>query len=439
MDSKRDKTGKAGHPSFFYGWVIVAIGFITLAVAFGVWYSYSIFFIVIIEEFEWSRAEASSVFSVFIFCHSVMGILTGYLQDRFGPRVVIPIGSLILALSLVLTSKAMYLWHFILAYGILAGTGVSLIGFISHSSFIPKWFVRKRGLAVGITMSGIGFGMLFLVPLVESLITDFGWRTTYLFLAGAVLLLVGPLNLIFTRRSPEELNLQPDGGVSGDIIDKPSSSVTVKIIDPVWAAREWTLLKAICTKRFWLLIAAFFFISYAYQGTLLHSVSAMVDAGLNRDTASYYFGILGIAGSGGKILFGYLSDLYGREKISSLGGIIAALGIISLMSITLLDGLMPVLFAFLFGLGYGAAAPLLPSVGADIFMGSSFGLIFAMIGIGGGIGGSVGSYVAGLLRDMSGSYSVPLTFCCISLFLSCILIWVVRPGKVRRVIRTGKG
>ena len=130
-----------------------------------------------------------------------MNLLAGYLQDRFGPRAVIPLGAVVLSISLLITSQSHKLWHFSLAYGAFAGAGVSLLGFASHAAFLPKWFERKRGLAVGIAMAGIGFGMLFLIPAVEKVISLHGWRMAYIVLAVLVLFIVGPLNLLFSRRS----------------------------------------------------------------------------------------------------------------------------------------------------------------------------------------------------------------------------------------------
>lgn len=421
-------------PSLFYGWVVVLVGFVTLGVAFGIWYSFSVFFLVIVKEFGWSRAATSSIFSLFILSQALTGLLAGHLQDRFGPRVVIPVGSFIVALALALTSRAQSLSHFYFTYGLLAGAGVSLLGFSSHAAFIPKWFERKRGLAVGIAMSGIGFGMLMLIPLMEKAISRYGWRNAYLILAALALFGVAPLNLLLSRRSPEAMNLRPDGDNHG-LETPPEASMVMKVVDPVWAEKDWTIARAARTSRFWFLVLAFFFLSFTYQGTLLHAVSAMVDWGLSRETGAYYFGILGIAGSTGKIVLGYLSDLFGRERINTLGVTLAAMGITCLLGISTFQGPTALLFAVLFGLGYGAAAPLLPSVSADIFLGKSFGLVFAMICIGGGAGGSTGSFVTGLLRDVFGGYSVPFSVFYFCLFTSCLFIWLAGPRKVRRMMR----
>jgi MFS family permease len=422
-------------PLFYYGWVIVAVAFVTLGTAFGVWYSFSVFFLAVIKEFGWTRAAASSIYSVFILSQALIGPLAGHLQDRFGPRRTIPFGTLLLSMSLILTSQVQELWQYRIAYGVLAGAGVGILGFSSHSAFIPKWFERKRGLAMGVAMSGIGFGMLILVPAVEKTISLFGWRTTYWLFAGLVFFLVGPINLVFSRKDPLELNLNPDGDQPVGIQEQSRPKRIVKIVDPTWSQVDWTLRKAANTKRFWYLIGGFFFGSYVYQGTLLHGISALVDSGLSRPVAAYYFGILGLTGAGGKILFGYLSDRFDREKINILAGIVTAFGLACLILVGLIRGPTPLLFAMLFGLGYGAAAPLFPSVSADIFLGNSFGLIFAVMGIGGGMGGAMGSFFLGWFHDLTGTYSLAIFLSLASLFLSCLFIWLAAPSKVRKMVK----
>ncbi|MBW1923865.1 MAG: MFS transporter [Deltaproteobacteria bacterium] len=433
MSNNHERADKT--PRLFYGWIVVGVSFVTLAFGFGVWYSFSVFFLAVIKDFGWSRAAASSIFSVFVITQATMGLLAGYLQDRFGPRIVIPFGTLILALALALTSRAQSLWYFYVCYGVFAGASMSLLGFGSHSAFLPQWFERKRGLATGIAMSGIGFGMLLIVPLAERSITAYGWRTSYLLLSGSLLLFVAPLNLIFSRRRPADMGLEPDGGGPESGGETTGSPWTMVVVDAQWAGRDWRFQDALRTRRFWCLVGSFFCGAFVYQGTLLHAVSAMVDAGLGRDTGANYFGILGMAGAGGKILFGYLSDVYGRERAGTLAGCIAGAGIVCLIGLSYIPGSAPLLFALLFGLGYGAVAPLFPSVTADIFLGRSFGLIFAMVAIGGGLGGSMGPFLTGLLRDVTGSYTVPFTAFLGGLFFSYLLIWLAGPRKVRKMVK----
>jgi MFS family permease len=211
--------------------------------------------------------------------------------------------------------------------------------------------------------------------------------------------------------------------------------MAIQVMDKEWAHVDWTLPRAVATGRFWFLLLGFFCLSYAYQGTLLHSISAMVSGGITREKAAIYFGILGVAGSAGKILLGYLSDLFGRERINSLGGALACAGILCLLGVSAGHGYLALFFALFFGLGYGAAAPLLPAVCADIFLGRSFGLIFSMISIGGGTGGALGSFMAGYLNDISGSYALSFWACFTSLVFSCTFIWLAGPSKVRRLMR----
>jgi MFS family permease len=419
----------------YYGWVMVWVAFVTLGITFGIWYSYSVFILAVIKEFGWSVASASSIFSIFLLSHSVIGMAAGLLQDRFGPRFVVPAGAILLAISLFLTSRSQNLWQFQAAYGVLGGAGISLLGFVSHSAFLPKWFERKRGLALGIAMAGIGLGMLLMVPLAQKIISTQGWRHAYLVLAGLVLFVVGPLNLVLGRKNPEAVHQFPDGDTPGANRLNQGSSWKMVVMDPEWASQEWTLAKAFRTVRFWRLMAAFFAISFAFQGVLLHSVAAMVDANMSKSLAAFYFGLAGIMGSVGKIIFGTLSDTLGRERSKFIADGIALLGILALAFIYLSIGPLAMVFALCFGIGYGAAAPLIPAVTADIFMGSHFGLIFAIIGIGGGVGGAAGTYVSGWLRDVTGGYSASFSLSCVSLVLSSVLIFLAAPGKVRKMIK----
>ena len=417
---------------FYYGWVIVSIAFITMAIAFGIWYSYSVFILAVVKEFNWNLANASSVFSIFILSHSIFAIGGGYLLDRFGSRWVIPTGSLLLTVSLVITSWSQNLWHFQLAYGVFAGAGISMLAYVAHSSFLPKWFEQKRGLALGVAMAGGGLGMLIIVPFIETVISTYGWRFGYKVLAAIVLFLVVPLNIIFGRKSPENVSQYPDGYVPSKNQNPKKYSLVIEIIDENWVSKNWNLNNAFLTMRFWYLVGVFICISFSYQGVLLHSVSAMVEANISRTSASYYFGIIGIMGSAGKIIFGYFSDRLGREKTKLIADFITIIGILSLMHVSLEYVQLALIFSILFGIGYGSVS-LGPAIAADIFMGRNFGLIFSIMAIGLGIGGSSGTYICGLLRDIYGTYKISLVLCCLSLTVSCFLVFMAAPSKVRKL------
>ena len=421
----------------YYGWAIVFSAFITLGVVFGLWYSFSVFLLAIKQEFSWSTSTVSSIFSVFLISHSVFGLATGYLQDRLGPRIVIPIGAVFLSFSLVLTSRSESLWDFQIAYGIFAGSGTSMMGYISHSAFLPRWFEKKRGLAVGIATAGIGLGMLAIVPLSERIIFLYGWRNAYLLFGIVILIIIGPLNLVIGRKSPNEVG-QFMGEEAADKKSKKHSTTfrVMKVVDEKWAAIEWDVMSAVRTSRFWYLLFSFFFISFCVQGVMLHAVSAMVDCNVDQLKAAYYLGIAGITGSAGKIIFGYCSDIIGREYSKLISDCIAVLGIIVLIHVSFNPEILGITYALLFGLGYGAAAPLIPTISADIFMGNKFGMIFSIIALGGGIGGATGTYVSGLLRDFTKNYSMSLWVCCLALAISCALVFLAAPGKVRKCVLT---
>ncbi len=421
-------------PPFYYGWIIVATSFITLGVAFGVWYSFSVFYIAIINDFAWTRATTAGIFSLFTISHYLCAFLTGWLIDRFGPRLVIPAGALWLAASLALLAKAHDIFGFYLIYGILAAIGVSLIGFVPHATFLPRWFVQRRGLALGLAMAGVGVGMLTVPPAMQHLISSHNWRYAYQTLAILVLFII-PINLFFQRRDPQQIGLRPDGvevrpSDNSDSV-KIEQSESAVIIDQNWATTEWTSSKALKTKRFWYLAAGFFLGPFAIQGVLLHAVAGLVDGGMTTKMAALTFGFLGICGSVGKITLGFFGDRWNRETANTIGMAAATLGILALAGMQLRPELLPYLFAAGFGFGYGAAAPLFPSIAADIFQGRHFGRIFGLLSLNLGFGGAAGAWFSGLIFDQTGSYLAAFIFDIIALWLSCLCFWLAAPRQVR--------
>ncbi|MBW2675167.1 MAG: MFS transporter [Deltaproteobacteria bacterium] len=422
---------------FFYGWIIVGLSFVNLGIIFGIWYSFSVFFVAIFQEFGWSRAATAGVFSCFMLVHSASAIVIGSFLDRFGARVVIPVGACIVALGLFASSRIDALWQFYLWYGVLTPVGVCAVGFIAHGIILPKWFDRKRGLAIGIAMAGIGLGMQILVPAAQLVIADFGWRTAYCALAGFILITILPLNILLPRSNHQEMGQNPDGARAGEGADdrpnesgQPETSLTCP---PV----IWTVHECLRSKQFWFLFSSFFFTPLAVQGILIHQVAGVVDKGFSAVQGAFFFGLAGIMGSVGKIFFGWLSDRIDREIAFGLGLGCAFLGVLSLM---LLQPDWPYLlygYAIFFGLGYGSIAPIIPARTADLFLGPHFGKILGMLSIGGGVGGALGVWLSGKIYDIMASYNASFMISLVSLVLAVILFRLAGTPVARKTKSAG--
>lgn len=355
--------------------------------------------------------------------------MIGSFLDRFGPRWVIPVGSMLIVIGLLATSRIEALWHFYLFYGVITAMGVCATGFVSHSIFLPKWFFKKRGLAIGIATSGIGVGMLVLVPVIQHVISNLGWRTAYCFLAGVVLTVIVPLNALLQRRNPEEIGEVPDGLGRPQALKESLQENPYPISWEESSLTEWTLGNILRTRRFWFLFLTYFLTPMTTQGPLIHQVVYMVDKGFSAQKGAFFFGLTGIMGSVGKILFGHFSDKVGREKVFSIGMGCTFLGILSLMAIQPDYNVLLYGYAILFGLGYGSVAPIYPSRAADLFAGPQFGKTFGLLAIAGGVGGGIGTWMYGKIFDMTASYKISFVIVLFLLILIVVLFWFTSPSS----------
>jgi MFS family permease len=408
---------------FFYGWMIVGVFFVNLAVAFGMWYSFSVFFVAIMSEFGWSRAASAGVFSAFIMTQYSAAFIFGSMLDSFGPRKIIPLVSMLMVFGLFASSRIESLWEFYLFYGVLTALGACSIGIIPCGISLSKWFVRRRGLAMGLTTSGIGAGMLLIVPMVQQVISRYGWRSAYCILGTIVLFVVIPLNALLQRTTPEELGSFPDGSLIPRGTKYSSIEKTEPIVELGPFSASWSLREALATRHFWLMFLSLFFITMAVQSTLIHQVAHITDKGFSAEKGAFLFGLIGLLGSGGRIIFGYFSDKVGREKALSVGVGCMGVGILSLMMLD--EGRGGLLFAYAlpFGLGYGSVAPIFPARAADLFEGSQFGKIYGLLCFGPGIGGAMGTWVVGKVFDLTASYRAGFLMILSALLLALIFFW----------------
>jgi MFS family permease len=363
-----------------------------------------------------------------------MAPLVGGLIDRFGPRRIIVPGVMLLGLGLMLCASIESLGHFYFLYGVVAGTGVTSVAIVSYTAILSHWFVRKRGVASGIAVSGMGLGTFILVPLSQHFIALWGWRFAFVALGLLVLVILLPLNALFLRHKPQEIGLYPDGAKDAT----SANGEGMDVIDSAWSGTDWTLKRAIRTGRFWALMIFPFCSAIAIYVVIVHSVRFLVDTGIDKMTAAFVFALSGIISSGFRIFWGWLSDRIGREKTYTLGILCITMGLCSLILLEVSGGKYFVYtFIVFLGAGWGVTAPMFMAVAADLFQGRNIGLIYGLLEGALGIGAAFGSWVAGFIFDKTQSYQWAFVLAVSVSILSCLFVWIAAPRKVHQIGKMG--
>lgn len=426
---------------FFYGWFIVAGSLVALGLTYSVMYSFSVFYVALLEEFGWGRGEAAGVYSLFTIVAGIGALGAGALCDRFGPGRVIACGGTWLAAGLLICSRVSALWHLYLAFGVMAAFGVSLAGWTPCVIMVSRWFSVRLGLALGIASGGIGVGIMAVVPLVQGLISNFGWRTAYISLAGIVFLGLLPVGLFVLRGRPEDLGQKADGVGSEPThpktTGKPRAKREMEVVDAEWAGREWTIGTAVKTMRCWLLASVKLLGGIATQMIFVHQVVYLVEGGYDRMLAASIVGLIGLLSVAAKVLWGWSADTIGREMTYTLGcaSMVLAVGLLALTRVVPFPGML-YLYAVIFAMGYGVSAPLWPIVTSDLFAGRNFGSIYGFIALFSGFGSALGAWLGGYVYDVTGSYMIAFGVAVAGNAAGAGVLWIVAPRKVRRVRRS---
>jgi sugar phosphate permease len=415
--------------NIYYGWIIVAIGFISMAFWFGIRSSFSIFYVALLEDYSWSRGETAGVQSMALITYMVLAPLVGGLIDRLGPRRIVGAGVLVLASGFVLCAFVKTLVQLYLYYGVVMSAGVTCISIVSYSPILANWFEKKRGLASGIAVSGMGVGTFLLVPLSQYFIGLWGWRITFGALGALVFVILFPLVSIFLRHRPEELGLLPDGLRNG----KELNNSVPGSMEPERPEKDWTFKKVLGTDSFWALLGLIFFAMIGVFIVLVHHVKFLVDTGIDKMTVAMVFGLIGIISSGFRIFWGWLSDRIGRELAYTMGMICICIGVCSLLLIETVGARVLVYpFFVFFGIGWAVTAPMFIAAAADLFKGRIFGLIYGIMEGGVGIGAAFGAWVPGYIFDRANSYQWAFAIALAVFVISDLLMWVAAPGKAHQ-------
>lgn len=416
---------------FYYGWLVVAVVFVTMGVGVNARTAFSLLYPSILDEFGWERGVTAGVFSFGFMMSAFLSPLFGRMMDRQGPRAVTLLGIAATAAGLVLASLSTQPWHFYATLGLLVGSGSVCLGYSCQALFLPAWFVRRRGLAMSIAFAGVGAGSIVLLPLLQSVIDRFGWRSACLALGLFALALLTPLALLLRRR-PEDIGLQPDGA-SGTAAAAAAAG-RAYVVDAAWAAVDWTLARALRTMRFWWLALGYFCGLFAWYLVQVHQTKYLVEVGFSATDAAWALGWVSLAGVPGQIALGQLSDRVGREIVWTIGSFGFLLTYAALLMLPAHPSMALLIFMVLVqgALGYGVTS-VFGAIPAEIFEGRHYGSIFGMLMLVALVGGAIGPWVGGIIHDRTGGYEAAFWTAIGAVCLSVFAIWQAAPRRVRMV------
>jgi MFS family permease len=377
------------NPRIFYGWFVVAGTFAVTFVGFGCAYSFSAFLLPLQHDFAASRGSIALVFSIAGFFYFALGVITGPLADRFGSRLLAVIGMILTGAGLIAASVAQTLLQVYLAYGLGVGLGIGC-SYVPAVAAVQRWFLRRRGFASGLAVSGIGVGTLVVPPLAKFMIDAFDWRETYLIL-GIFAIVGGAGMAMLIEDDPSQRGLGVDG-------DPPAAAAP--------AAPGGAIRTAITSRRFIGLYAACFICSFGLFVPFVHLVPYALDHGIASSAAVLLVGAIGVGSTAGRFLLGGMADRLGRP----LSFLIMFVGmglsfVIWLFSVSL----WPLAaFALVYGVFYGGFVALAPAVVIDYFGGRQASSLIGIVYTSVAFGTLIGPSAAGFVFDLSHSYTLPI-------------------------------
>ena len=401
MTSDSDATHKS--PSLWYGWVVLAVVFIIMSVMVGARNSLGFFFKTISGEFGWNRAQTAGAFSIGMLVQSICSPIFGSLGERWSLRWMMASGVFFGGAALLIGSSISGLWQFYLMYALL-NVGFSASTFVPQVQILSNWFVKKRGLAMGIANSGQGFAAVLNLA-VPFLIGAIGWRDSYLALAGFTMICIFPPAAILLRDHPRQRASVADepflSAAERDAIEAKESAARRAGNGATAGAPFW---QRVFSLRFFLIALIFSAVAFILTGTTVHIVPHATDQGFTPGESAFIFLLWGICAIAGNLISG-VSDSLGRVSTFIVG---TALGVCACVLLaSFVRGMSPVLFyggAALSGAGLGLIRPTASALLADHFAGPGFGKLNGSAVTIFALSGALGSFAMGYLFDISGSY-----------------------------------
>ena len=430
----RSTKRKRSQRRIFYGWWIVAVGNImrTVFATFS-YYGFSAFFNPLVEQFGWSRAALAGVLSLSRLEGGLMALPAGILFDRVGPRRMMFIGVTLTGLGYILLSRTTSLIYFYIIFILVVQVGASLgMGGGGVDVAIANWFRRKRGRAMGFATLGLSFGGILVTPL-AFFITQYGWRSA-LVVAGMTTIALGYPLASLVRHRPEPYGYLPDGGPPKEVSQPEAVAAVQPANDP--PAKEESAEEEVNFSPLQVLrVKAFYAIAFTFAARNLVSGSIAVflipflqERGMSLTQAATVLSIMAVVGAPGRVIFGWLGDIFPKRYVMASCFSIQSIGLILF---TYIDGFWGILFfLLLYAPTYAGVLPLIPAIQAEYFGPKWFGTIRGMMTPITLISGVLGPVFAGTVFDVTGSYRPAFAVLAFSILLALMLVMTARPPKV---------
>ena len=407
---------------FFYGWVIVGIAFVSSGIGSGsVIWGPSVLLLPMTGELGWSRAE---FFSAFLVREVIIGLaapLIGPLYDtKYGPRVLAPVGAVLLGLSMALIRNVTELWQFVALFGVMGGIAELGGGFFISQALVPKWFVRKRGRALGISIMGVGLGALVFPTAVSTLIDAAGWRDAWMWFGVGVGSIAFVLALLLRTR-PEDDGLLPDGAAAREAGRAGAP--------PTADERSLTRREAVRTPTFWLLLAAFSLVGLGITGFQSNWHPFLVETGFGPAEASFSIAIYGLVSGLVRPGWGVLGERYPARYLMAACAIATAALILVFLNVRGMAALVPVMF--MAGVVMGGYLILRALLTANYFGRAHLGAVnslFRPIVMGTGAAGPI---LFGALYDLEGGYRLAFLAAALAWGTAGVIVLLAKPPPSR--------
>jgi MFS family permease len=366
----------------YYRWVIVAAGGILGCVAIGAMFALPVFLGPISRDTGWSVTGVSSAMTFGFLAMALGSVVWGNLSDRFGPRLVVLTGSIVLATALALVSRVTSLIAFQLLFGLVVGGAAAAI-FAPMMACVTGWFDTHRSLAVSLVSAGMGMAPMTMSPLAAWLISNHNWRTSFQILAAVAGVVMIPMALL-VRRAPA-LNSE---NVKPATYQEPQSAITLR--------------QAIRSRQFITLLLTNFFCCATHSGPIFHTVSYAISCGIPLIAAVSIYSVEGLAGLGGRVAFGFLGDRFGAKRVLVSGLLLQAFGALAYFFVRELSAFYAV--AAFFGFIYAGVMPLYAVLARENFPLRMMGTIIGGTAMAGSLGMATGPLAGGLIYDTFASY-----------------------------------